>query len=716
MKKIKIVFIFLVSFLVFSADVKADFSKNTFGTKYGYTDCFYNGVCYNSYDGVCICQLMKYDDRSTAYCADETLSFENNISYSLDGVFNNDSGNVCQYLDNGVRKYGDCSEIVGNIIAAGGGNYYNTQAAIWAYLYEYTVGYYHNMQRSTAYSSANDTIRNIINKAFVNYAEVENMSSEIVADSLITVNGYEANFYYVPGSSCADSSGSYKTKEFTVSSNDPTKKVVVTFTGSENSKIYINGTGYSNPKTYTLYGANSSITVYLTTTKPFDNYNLNIYAEYESPEKQQFYKYDSIRYHGNGGQGILVPTKSQKISNVVYKQKMDLGFKYNVVNHNVCPDKSTLADIAKNIYSANDDANPVQKVCANNSIENSDDGTPNKNDYEVYFSGCNCMALDLGNGKVVNVMLHEDVGFRFGVLNPMTSYPGGGFRFSVSGESITTDYLANITWEYSDISSNGVPYYYNPTNLADNNASVLEDRIVEAIKNKLNDKLVLNILTKDSNKTSNGSNSFELANSMTSSNYDSGSKMFSYRIDGLKMNKAYFSIDGKVSYEENNKYPIDGGNLYYIPIDYSSGKFPFNISSTNLSISNNNFWYSADCSIAVDKDDNLYDDVKVRYRSINLNDPFPKNVIADNWKDWISNTSNVARLKSTFNLYPDSPLYSINIDRSELNSFDNLPYSSWDNVSVDGSDKFITDNDFSRRANNTSYCEINKFSDNCDRH
>ena len=104
----------------------------------------------------------------------------------------------------------------------------------------------------------------------------------------------------------------------------------------------------------------------------------------------------------------------------------------------------------------------------------------------------------------------------------------------------------------------------------------------------------------------------------------------------------------------------------------------------------------------------------VTYRSISINNPFPK-IVPLNWKNWYNVSSNKSRISSSFSsnkLSYKIELNSNNLTRINANAFS---YSSWDSIDKNGSSRFITGNSFSSRANSNSYCAIGKFSSTCDR-
>ena len=123
---------------------------------------------------------------------------------------------------------------------------------------------------------------------------------------------------------------------------------------------------------------------------------------------------------------------------------------------------------------------------------------------------------------------------------------------------------------------------------------------------------------------------------------------------------------------------INDGNIWHIPLKYTDDKVKVYTNETNISIIRGEaLKFTTMCSIPVK---NLVygssGDFKVRYRSIDVNDPFngkrKKDIEenASNWSSWYcGNDSNCTasnahktRINKSYSLYPDSPLYKVVIN------------------------------------------------------
>lgn len=183
------------------------------------------------------------------------------------------------------------------------------------------------------------------------------------------------------------------------------------------------------------------------------------------------------------------------------------------------------------------------------------------------------------------------------------------------------------------------------------------------------------------------------------------------------------------------------GNKYFVPLKYS-GSFPFNLAANvNPSLINVMEWeLNGTCS--VDVENGLFDDdgkPLYKYRSISLNNPFPK-VDAEagvgypiNWMDWMTGSNkdnNIARLKNT---YDYDPIYLVTLTKNfssngieidEINSCSSIganqvygcsrSYGSFDGLSIEGISNLIDSYPFWSQNNQNSYCGLGLFSSRCD--
>ena len=173
------------------------------------------------------------------------------------------------------------------------------------------------------------------------------------------------------------------------------------------------------------------------------------------------------------------------------------------------------------------------------------------------------------------------------------------------------------------------------------------------------------------------------------------------------------------------KYDIgsDRGSLYYIPINLKNGElFKFTVESTNLSLINGiNYSYKATCSVNVNNE--YYDSGNIRYRPIDISNPFPEGEnesnLAYNWNLYKKIDSNFLRIKnrSFSNLYYKTKQFS-NSQIDELENLANLygGYLSNDDIEESsGNSKVITNSlfDVINRSNKT-HCISGNFSEDCD--
>lgn len=753
-KKIKRIFPFLICFCLFFLLVD-DVSAMTFLEDQGricYDTSTYKLLNEGSFAwSNCTEEGKTYVIRTNeatpidAYCSDKELFFlesadtsnKNRAEHALDSNFISD--NECVYYKDDVKyDNGDCSKIVSYVIEEGRkidvsatqiGKWFNAQAAVWVYLGKFSTNYKINNDNVPVKiwdEDRNKKIKETIKNAWKSYVKslgYPKQNSDI--NFSVNASDSEPKFYYVPnGSECGG--GSYVTKEIKITNNS-NRSINVTIEVANKNDIPFailvkegdKFKEYKNGKSISL-SKNQTKLIKLATHYAFDsNVDVSFIASYQGTS---FTYRNSNRYeHDDAHQGIIVPTSD--VYTVESTKK--ISFSQVKVEHRKCKSADNYGNRSGNIYPQTNDGNPVTKKCASNVVEKNADVINKLNEYQVGFSGCNCMTIDLSNSGKVNVLLYENVGFRFGTLTSGTVYPGGGFQFSTNN-GISTTYKSKITWRYADYANN-VPYYYNPNNLSLYDARAFEDEISNKIKDKLNDEIILNISTLDSNDAKDSEQkNIDIPLNFTSVDYDENNRVFTIKVNNIKMNEAYFSVDGTVNYEKTDKFFIDGGNKYYVPLHYvNSTEFPFNINLTNLSaLPNMNFYYQAECGIKIDIDGYLYGNDGVRYRSVDLSNPFPKaNEKSDvpyNWQEWYwNNATNMIRLKNAFQHYPNEPLYGININSNKLNKIGNLTdfYTSWSNINSDGSSEFVLGDqiDFYEYANDNSYCEIGKFSADCDK-
>lgn len=683
-----------------------------------------------------------------AYCTDHDYYFYGvalggstvnaNVEYIKDKTFN-DATNCTYKVNNTTYKNGDCSEIVGYIINESSkyytsengysstGTWYWTQVTIWAYFAKFAPSNLglSNTKANTWYDSYSK-IRTVINKAWSAYATATNngFSDSVSDDVKFTVTASDLNFYYKPSTSSCNS-GVYRTKEITLTNNESR---AINITLSTNSDVYIcrSDANFCSMKMETRISANSNLSFYLkSSVDSTENITLKATASYEADAKKSS-EYDSVRWiptkigaNQLPAQGMITYLDSVGTSGVVqlnHESSINTHFSKVGLQRKTCANLGTLS-------SKNSSSNPTSKVCADT------DGSVESH-YTAEFEGCTCFGLDLGEDRYVNIIVTETAAFRFGKLTPSdVLYSGGGFAFADSG--ITTAYGVKVAWAYAD-TKNGVPYYYNGKNLSDFNAINVADLINQKLlEQKLKSSVNIEFSTRDSNDYKNTETvkvplKLDMENLTFSAGTGDFDGYYEFNSGAIEMADAYFSNDGKVKYGESNQtYSIFGGNKYYVPINYNDGVFPFNINVSDLSIVDGiEFWYKADCGKKVeDKYKSLY------YRSIDVGNPFPKadNVsskVPENWRLWYcgsgstcSNASNQARIKNTYQDYPNKPIYKTILDSKKVNQISaiNDYYTSWSNINLDGTSEFVTNSNLFEFDNSNSYCKIGEFSSDCDK-
>lgn len=227
-------------------------------------------------------------------------------------------------------------------------------------------------------------------------------------------------------------------------------------------------------------------------------------------------------------------------------------------------------------------------------------------------------------------------------------------------------------------------------------------------------------------------------------------------VSGSKLGKAIY---GELADSEASKYQATG-QKYYIEYRWTSsrGAFPFNlVANINLSLLSNMRWeLNGTCGITVKdglfKDgpsSNIPDDPgedsggnsivpNFVYRSINLEDPFPKaankNEVPANWREWYCGNSsgcggsnvNKIRLSKTYDNYPEKPLYEVNLVEtgddglkiSSVKNYTDKSYTDTSGINKDGTSDFITKS-FERyfkypTVGGKSFCKVGYFDTSCD--
>ena len=159
---------------------------------------------------------------------------------------------------------------------------------------------------------------------------------------------------------------------------------------------------------------------------------------------------------------------------------------------------------------------------------------------------------------------------------------------------------------------------------------------------------------------------------------DNSNQFYNVEISSSLKHAYICNGSGDVVYENASGISKEGctehGQYYHVPLKYNGnkGKFIIKFNASNYSLIGGKFEFSNECSIFVK---NV---MRYRYRSIDVSNPFPKtnNSVeqivkeygAENWAYWYQDRGHQNRIKDTYNTnkYPNSPLYSVTINASNI--------------------------------------------------
>ena len=379
---------------------------------------------------------------------------------------------------------------------------------------------------------------------------------------------------------------------------------------------------------------------------------------------------------------------------------------------------------------------------------------------EDYYGGINKNGTKYSAGSCikvsgqVNYIMTENLKFTVGGLSSISPiYAGGGFtwsgtqvknditaRFMYLYDNDSKPVLKNITTSYYNTSGNpatvdyvGISDLY--TNLSCSNQLKISD-IDKKIKESINENI------------SDISNTFETLSSNDPNNLkekiavntNKAKEKLDYKTDNqdlryitsvtysFSLKNACISKDGlTVRYTANNcnDNEIDGGNLRYTPLKYAKSSFNVNVNG-NLSSIGIKFDIQASCPVGIKQilyecTDKNCDPSKLKiaykYRSIDTNNPFPKNVIPSNWKTFMQNTANVNRLKNSYNALN----YSYTFKNDNLDKITNgSSYTSWSGIKSSGTSDFVkkyfnTNFNTNKAVSGINYCPLGEFKESCNK-
>lgn len=427
-----------------------------------------------------------------------------------------------------------------------------------------------------------------------------------------------------------------------------------------------------------------------------------------------------------------------------------------------------------------------------NCTESSYDNLAKDDGYNLYYkSGVDYFTIDnqkIPSGSCIKIsdisipyILTENINFNIGQFSPNSVYAGGSFKWlgtpsltnivtwrfkyysnisGTSGKVPTADSISLEAYDANGIATvNKVPLnkiFVNGCNGNNNLSSYAED-INKKILNKVSDNDTVDISsdlpdtfkTIDSNDPAEDINDnlypLEVIANLTEKKSDNSSNTVTYKYD-FSLKYACISNNGQiVSYnDEDDKCDIgfiNGGQNRYISLKYRFDSFNISAVGNYSAVSDGNqFNVSISCPMNVRKglyegEDGCFpcddgDELKIsyNYRSINVDNPFPKAVsksdIAENWRDWYcgndtscsNTTDNMQRIKNTFSndifyraTFEDDKYYDVG-----------YVYTDWEKMNLDGTSEFINNNNstgitFYPIAKNDSYCGLGKFKEECNK-
>lgn len=590
-----------------------------------------------------------------------------------------------------------------------------------------------------------------------------------------------------PGSSSCDVSGFYRTAEILVQNNESKKvNVSISTNNQSNVEVCVINENQLTGKTTTTCDSTVSFDLNsyndwlpdvmkeLTRKKFYlkseydeiDPVDVNVVVSYDDEKPSSAIQYDTTRYvtDRSNRQGMmtwinyLVPGEEDVDESgkdtVTYASSKSMTFNRAKMVRRTCGDNE-ISDGTGGGNNSNGSA-VSNKICAPSDTTADFDNTVEQA-FTANFSDCTCLSLDFMNKdgveSKVNIIVSETAFFQFGKLvSEGDLYAGGGFSFDQY--EVPTYYKSKIAWTFANyydvyyennkgelVTLTSTPYYYNPDSPTEvNNASLEINNIERALEEKIIKQLQIKFSTRDSNDykyTDNVNVTINMPVKEVSVRHKNPQisgfngwendyvNVFEFESDGfLQMKEAYFSAKGKVDYsddgEVSNVYNIPGGNSYYVPMNFEDEYFPFDIVDTDLSIFEGiHFNYKAKCGVPVGENDFA----TVYYRSINLENPFPransdKSNVPANWRQWLYGddaTINDRRLRRTYQDYPNYPLYSITVNADILEDMKKNyihNYTDWYGMAPDSSSSFV--GKYFDYKGNMSYCPLGQFSSECD--
>ena len=268
-------------------------------------------------------------------------------------------------------------------------------------------------------------------------------------------------------------------------------------------------------------------------------------------------------------------------------------------------------------------------------------------------------------------------------------------------------------------------YSYNPETSQMNTLQFSDSTYKDTISYLLNSGSFNNSISSSINSAT---VTFPDTNKVTSTTSEIGRLICSdsYNCD-YKLFQAYISNngDGKVIYgERQNGYDITRGDesLYYISPNWNKENLTFSIDA-HFGRERTKFHYNATCTVSNIKN-KIHGTNYVKYRSIDTSNPFPdSSKIPENWMEYQNIYLNFSRIvNNSFNTVNYQTGFFGNSIKSTLKELENRntigSYSSYKDVTSNGSDKLITDTDIFSVKSVTSgqnYCLTGQFNENCNK-
>lgn len=685
--------------------------------------------------------LKKADDGSLAYCLHGTRSFpskETNFdpdeewnSWKCRLEYNDENGNPQR------KESDDCERIMGYILREVNVNYPPSensiknhsmgQQAVWNYLANFDVNnkYYPSNWDYKGLENAYDGVQKSIKDGMQNYYDqyilkknpIENVNIKEVD---FTVEVPNKNLKYNPMANTT----SYISEPIKITNNMEKKislELYISKTSQNNINICINGSCQNSYQNIELSGGDSRY-IKVQSTKDFDDtFDLVVKAKYYIGDKSN--------------SSLIIPTTK------AYKKTGDSRIQSVIIyREEEIPIEQSIETPKTLTFQQNKERKVKNAICSGISKENGNKTIENKtqcvNNAEgkaqtATYQACKKITLKKDNGDRVDVIVKESSGFIYGNLiykpnQDGTLSSGLGFRLVGDGDpGVKTKYKSEVTWTYAD--------YYEDNGEIYSIGTFTKDEITNLIKEKLNNKINLSFNPIDSNDSTK-TKEYNLEVNLTEKIEDYSEKVSSSNVTlpGQKitlensmivLNESYFASDGHVQYVKNGEIPdskhtISGGNYYYIPLNYMGKEFNFKITDSKLnSFADFSFKYTTEeCDVPTGSGDT----VELRYRSIDVKKPFPKE-IPTNWSKWYENSSNKQRIANSYENYDSSnALYSITLTRETINAIRNnqIDYSNWSDIKQDGTSGFINSNSpeikFDKKTGNTSYCGLGVFKESCD--